>query len=94
MGNDNFIELAKQLVVDYWNNEVYEDFKEGYKSANKMTTDEVYVVWLNKILQNNKAMLSTNASDGRYYEVTYNGDKNEIYFDSYVKEYNEAISVG
>ena len=24
-------------------------------------------------------------SDGMYYEITYNGDKNELYFDAYKK---------
>ena len=40
-------------------------------------------VWSCKTLQNNKALLSTNISDGMYYECTYNGDKNELYFDAY-----------
>ncbi|WP_353960726.1 DUF6275 family protein [Enterococcus faecalis] len=35
--------------------------------------------------QNNKALLSTNLFDGMYYEVTFNGDKNELYFDAYKK---------
>lgn len=34
------------------------------------------VVWFSKTLQNWKALVSTNVSDGMYYEVTYNGDKN------------------
>ena len=38
-----------------------------------------------KALQNHKALLSTPVSDGMYYEITYSGDKNEIYFDAYKK---------
>lgn len=62
--------------------------------ANKYNIDpnEVYIVWMCKTLQNNKALLSTDISDGKYYEATYNGDKDELYLDTYVKEKNEPIS--
>lgn len=52
---------------------------------------DIYTVWLVKVLQNNKAMLSTNVADTRYYEVTYDGNKEQFYFDAYVKEKNFAI---
>ena len=52
---------------------------------------DVYVVWNCKTLQNNKALLSTTLSDGLYYEVTYNGDKDEFYFDAYKKFENKCI---
>ena len=54
---------------------------------------DVFVVWNCKTLQNNKALLSTTLFDGMYYEVTYNGDKNEIYFDAYKKFENRCIPV-
>lgn len=62
--------------------------------ANKYNIDpnEVYIVWMCKTLQNNKALLSTPIEDGKYYEATYNGDKDELYLDTYVKEKNEPIS--
>lgn len=62
--------------------------------ANKYNIDpnEVYIVWMCKTLQNNKALLSTDISDGKYYEATYNGDTDELYLDTYVKEKNEPIS--
>ena len=53
--------------------------------------EDIYVVWLSKVLQNNKALLSTTYPDTRYYEITYNGDKNEFYFDAYMKEINQVI---
>lgn len=72
-------EKAKQLVVNYFNSRVD-------KTDNKqITVDDVYVVWFCKTLQNWKALLSTNVSDGMYYEVTYNGDKKEAYLDAYKK---------
>ena len=54
---------------------------------------DVFVVWNCKTLQNNKALLSTTLFDGMYYEVTYNGDKNEIYFDAYKKFENRCVPV-
>ena len=50
--------------------------------------NDVYVVWYCKTLQNHKALLSTNVSDGMYYEMTFNGDKNQLYMDAYKKWQN------
>ena len=52
---------------------------------------EVYTVWKAKILQNWKYLISSTLSDGMYYEVTYNGDKNEWYLDAYKKFQNVVI---
>ena len=87
MTNKQFQELAVKTVVDYFNNRVE-------KTDNKqITADDVYIVWLCKTLQNHKALLSTNVSDGMYYELTYNGDKKELYFDAYKKWENRCIKV-
>lgn len=82
MDNKKFVELAKKAVVDYYN-----------ENDNKITADDVYVTWLCKALQNNKALLSTNVSDGKYCEVTLNGDKEEMYLDVYKKEKNICINL-
>lgn len=55
---------------------------------------EVFVVWFSKTLQNWKALISTTLPDGMYYEVTYNGDKNETYLDAYKKFDNVRIEGG
>lgn len=78
-------EYAKKLIADYFNSHV--DVKDG----KKITTEDVYVVWFCKTLQNWKAMVSTNVSDGMYYEVTHNGDKGETYVDVYKKWENICI---
>lgn len=57
----------------------------------QITEDDVYIVWMCKILQNHKALVSTTVSDGMYYEITYNGDKNEYYFDAYKKWENICL---
>jgi hypothetical protein len=52
---------------------------------------ETYIVWKCKILQNWKYLISTTLSDGMYYELTFNGDKNEWYLDAYKKFDNVVI---
>lgn len=50
-----------------------------------LDTGDIFVVWCCKTLQNSKAILSARYKGSRLYEVTYNGDKNQIYFNSYIK---------
>ena len=52
---------------------------------------EVFTVWKSKVLQNWKYLLSTTLFDGMYYELTYNGDKDEWYLDAYKKVENSVI---
>lgn len=55
--------------------------------------EDVYVVWYCKTLQNWKSLLSTILPDGMYYEITVNGDKNEVYLDAYKKFENRCRSL-
>jgi len=52
---------------------------------------EVFTVWKCKALQNWKYLLSSTLFDGMYYELTYNGDKQEWYLDAYKKFENRCI---
>lgn len=87
MSNSEFVKLIKSTVVDYANDHID---KTDHKS---ITEDDVFIVWLCKTLQNHKALASTTISDGMYYELTYNGDKNELYFDAYKKWENKCIEL-
>lgn len=49
------------------------------------------MVWKCKTLQNWKYLISSTLLDGMYYELTYNGDKNEWYLDAYKKFENVVI---
>ena len=81
-----FVKKAIALVADYTN--------EHTDKSDEKPIFNVFVVWQCKALQNFKALLSTTLFDGMYYEVTYNGDKEEIYFDAYKKFENRCIKVG
>ena len=78
-------ERARQAVLNYFNCRV--DITDNFH----LTLDDIYVVWFCKTLQNWKTLVSTTVSDGMYYEVTYNGDTNEIYVDVYKKWENFTV---
>jgi len=87
MGSEEFAALVKKIVADYTNDHLD-------KAENKRITEEdVFIVWQVKVLQNNKALASTTLFDGMYYELTYNGDKKELYLDAYKKWENRCISL-
>lgn len=87
MSNKEFANAVIKLVMDYTNEHMD-------KTDNaKITEDDVYIVWLCKTLQNHKALASTTVHDGMYYEVTYNGDKKQIYLDAYKKFENRCIEL-
>lgn len=85
MSNEEFLEKCKEEVRKY--------AEEHLDKSDIMPNFNVYVVWSCKTLQNSKALLSTSLSDGMYYELTYNGDKQELYFDAYKKFENKCIKL-
>ena len=52
---------------------------------------DVYIVWKAKVLQNWKYLIISSINDGMYYEITYNGDKQEWYLDAYKKFENRVV---
>ena len=83
MGSKEFIEECKEVVKQY--------AREHLDKSDDIPEFEVFVVWQCKTLQNNKALLSTTLFDGMYYECTFHGNKNELYFDAYKKWENRCI---
>lgn len=91
------IDAARQAVVDEYNRRHEAGTivltPEELPTPEVIGLDEVYVVWFAKVLQNWKALVSTDVSDGRYYEVTFNGDQNVIYIDTYGKLSNTEVTL-
>ena len=83
MGSKEFIDDCKEKVRSYAMGHL--------DKSDETPTFEVFVVWYSKTLQNHKALLSTSLPHGMYYELTYNGDKKELYFDAYKKFENKCI---
>ena len=88
MKNDEMLDLCKEVVVNYFNENVEKT------DELRIDKDNVFIVWFSKTLQNFKALVSTTVSDGMYYEITYNGDKKELYLVAYKKWENKCIEVG
>ncbi|QAY17184.1 hypothetical protein SEA_MADAMATO_66 [Streptomyces phage Madamato] len=82
---DDFPSKAKKILVDY--------IDSHYSTSFEKPAFEVYVVWFVKVLQHWKALVSTDRPDGRYYELTFNGDRNEVYIDEYGKLKNTVVSL-
>ena len=76
-------QFALKIVSDY--------VRDHLDKSDPKVEFEVYIVWKCKALQNWKYLLSTDLPDGMYYELTYNGDKNEWYLDAYKKFENRVI---
>lgn len=87
MNEKDFVALAKKAVADY----VKQNLEKT--DGKQITEDDVFIVWMCKVLQNNKAMASTTLFDGMYYELTFNGDKQELYVDAYKKWQNFTVVV-
>ena len=77
------VERAKEIVKNY--------ALEHLDKSDIAPEFEVFIVWQCKVLQNWKFLLSTTLLDGMYYELTYNGDKDEFYLDAYKKFENQCI---
>ena len=78
-GSEEFKKLEKL--------EVLEMVKESIDPTDNVsiTIDDIYITSFSFVLGNMKALLSTNLPDGKYYEVTYNKEKREMYTDCYVR---------
>lgn len=84
--NESMMLKARRVVMEYFNTRVEKTDKV------QIDIDDVFIVWFSKTLQNWKAMVSTTVPDGMYYELTYNGDKKELYLDAYKKWENVVVS--
>lgn len=87
MNEKDFVALVKKTVADYANQNL------DKTAGKKITEDDVFIVWMCKTLQNSKAMASTTLFDGMYYELTFNGNKQELYVDAYKKWQNFTVVV-
>ena len=87
MNEKDFVALCKKTVAQYANEHL--DKTDG----KQITEDDVFIVWMCKTLQNSKAMASTTLFDGMYYELTFNGNKGELYVDAYKKWHNFTVVV-
>lgn len=82
-GGETMDSKALKIVGDY--------IEEHLDKTDGITLFNMFIVWKAKVLQNQKWLISSTLPDGMYYEVTYNGDKEEFYLDAYKKFENRCI---
>lgn len=75
--------IAVNLVKDY--------IISNLDKEDKVPNFKLFIVWKCKVLQNWKYLISSTLPDGMYYELTYNGDREEWYLDAYKKFDNKCI---
>ncbi len=73
------IKLVKDYIIDCLSKD---DLVPNFK---------LYIVWKCKVLQNWKYLIASTLRDCMYYELTYNGNKEEWYLDAYKKVNNKVI---
>ena len=79
------IEKAKALVMEYINKHI----------DNPNAQPSIFVVWQSQVLQNYKCMIAATLPVGLCFQLTYDGDMHQWYFDVYKKiENQEIIEVG
>lgn len=81
--DNKFLEICRKYLITHYALVHDVELKES----------DVYCVWFCKTLKNAKALVSTTVPDTRYFEFTFDRDKNQIYFDGYVKETSKCIEV-
>lgn len=76
-------------MVDY-----QEKLVKALRKEYGVTVDNIIAVWFSKEIQNAKGLfiIDSDALKDFYYEVTYNGDKNETYIDRYLKIEHSVVS--
>lgn len=88
MRNYDFMVNAKKAVWEWLANRCSAECK-----TIAIDWTDVFIVWQCKTLQNYKAILAAPTPDDYVFEVTYNGDKQELYVDAYDKVSNECIAM-
>lgn len=85
-GMEHFQNVCKNKLVDWYNDNMN-------RGCSFINSNDVFIVWSCKTLQNYKCLASTRVSgDGIYAEYTYNGDKKELYEDVYKKLTNTCYT--
>lgn len=76
MTSTEFLELARSAAANEYNGQ----------SMNKISAEDVQLVWYSGALQHHKAVFCTDPTkDPNFYQVIYDGDRKLLYVDTYRK---------
>jgi hypothetical protein len=82
-----------KIVIELLRNYIDNKLRGDRKGRVAIPAYSIFITWKCKTLQNCKYLLCTDLNDNKYYELTYNGDKKELYIDEYDKVNNVAIDM-
>jgi hypothetical protein len=86
LASTDLVYVAKSVAAYYYNLRNF--------AGRVVSPDDVRVVWFVKALQNWKCLAIANSGpNGRYFEITYDGDRGFAYVDYYVKHDNMKVAV-
>lgn len=83
--NNHFINKAKAEAVQAYNASSFAN------DHAKLDVSQVYIVWFSKVINNWKALVSTDAVNGVYIEVSYDGEYSQCYCDVYMRVSSSCI---
>lgn len=81
--SETYMEKAERVLTEYITSHL--------DKSDPLASFEVYIVWFSKTLQNWKCLMASTLPDQMYYELTYNGDKKQLYIDAYKKFDNVTV---
>lgn len=88
MNEREFITIARELVTTYANKQLQKK-----KKKLTVTPDDVVIITHTNTLQDNKILAGVKKLDGMQYEVSYNGNKGEIYLGVYQRVQNLSFRI-
>jgi hypothetical protein len=80
---DRFLMQAKQTAVDNYNQH------RNKRTLPMLTVDMVHIIWFSKMVDSWKAMVASAVAKGLIWEVTYDGETNQVYLNIY-KQLNDV----
>lgn len=89
---DPFVNDTATIYMDKARKIVGQYIKDRLDKSDPEVDFTVYIVWFSKTLENWKALVSSTLPDGMYYEVTYDGAKEQTYLDAYKKVENVKLT--
>ena len=79
LSSEEFVSFAKRMIQGYYIK---------LFGSSTVSSDEIFLVWYCKTLQNRKALLYVTGQYSEYFEAIYDDDKNKIYLVTYKKDKN------
>lgn len=90
-GMEDFLIVCRNKLLEWYNSHYFIGY--NHRGNTRIDLRDIFVEWSCNTLQNYRALLSTTVpDDGIYAEFTYNGDKQELYMDVYMKILDEKIT--